>query len=114
MEKSQEGSVIACSLDEADLADRNERWLQLGRRAGLGALATENGLRLLFRPAPGVEGELRELAQLERHCCAFAEWTVRAGDNQVMLDVTAEGEQGIAAVKAMFTELRSTLAATSY
>jgi hypothetical protein len=31
-----------------------------------------------------------------------------------MLDVTAEGEQGIAAMQAMFEELRSTLAATSH
>jgi hypothetical protein len=110
--KNLEGAVIACALEKADFQDREDRWLQLGQRAGLGTLISKNGLRLLFHAAPGVEDELRQLAELERHCCTFAQWSVQTRDNQVMLDVTSEGEQGIAAVQAMFKELRSTLAAT--
>lgn len=113
MEQDQESALIACSLEEADLADRRDRWLQLGERAGVDVLTTENGLRLLFRAAPGVEGELRQLAELKRDCCAFAEWSVHTRAEEVVLDVTADSEAGIAAVQGMFNTPRSALAATN-
>jgi hypothetical protein len=106
MEKDQERAVIACSLEAADLADRQERWHQLAERAGVDVLTTENGLRLLFRAAPRVEGELTQLAELEQDCCAFADWSVCARDEEVVLDVTAENEEAIAAVQGMFNKLR--------
>ena len=87
--ENQESAMIACSLERAELADRQDRWLQLGERAGVDLLTTENGLRLLFRAAPGVEGELRQLAELERDCCAFAQWSVHTRGEEVVLDVTA-------------------------
>jgi len=98
---------IACSLAESDLANRQDRWLQLWQRAAVDAVATSNGLQLLFRAAPGVEEELSQLAALERDCCAFAEWSVRARGKELLLDVTAHTEQGITAVQAMFGKLRS-------
>ncbi len=113
MEEDQESALIACSLEKADLARRQDRWLQLGERAGVDLLTTENGLRLLFRAAPGVEGELRQLAELERDCCAFAEWSVHTHGEEAVLDVTAESEEGITAVQRMFNKLRSALAATT-
>jgi hypothetical protein len=105
-------AAIACSLEEADFADRQERWLQLGQRAAVEAVTTATGLRLLFSAAPEVEGELRQLAELERHCCAFADWSVRARGTELVLDITAETEQGVTAVRAMFGKLRSALATT--
>jgi len=73
-EEDQSSAAIACALGEADLSNRQHRWLQLGQRATTDIVTTANGLRLLFRVAPGVEEELRQLAELERDCCAFAEW----------------------------------------
>jgi hypothetical protein len=35
-----------------------------------------------------VEGELRQLAELERDCCAFAQWSVHTRGEEVVLDVT--------------------------
>ena len=93
---------IACSLTDADLAVRRDRWLELARRGGVEVASTEKGLRLAFPGAPGVEGELRQLAQLERDCCAFADWSVRSVGGEVVLDVTAESELGIAALQVMF------------
>jgi hypothetical protein len=93
MKEDQEDAVVACSLEGADLADRRERWLQLGERAGIDVLTTKNGLRLLFRAAPGVEGELGRLAELERDCCAFAEWSVHTRGEELALDVTADSEE---------------------
>src|SRR5438128_2438893 len=111
MEK--ESAAIACSLEHADLAERRDRWRRLGKRAMVDVLTTESGLRLLFRNAPGVEGELHQLAELERDCCAFADSSVHTRGDEVVLDVTAASEEGIAAVQAMFTDLRVAPAATN-
>jgi hypothetical protein len=51
--------------------------------------------------------ELRQLAELERACCAFADWSVRARGEELVLEVTAPTEEGITAVQAMFGKLRS-------
>jgi hypothetical protein len=113
MEKDQEPAVIACSLEAVDLADRRDRWHQLEERAGVDVVTTENGLRLLFRAVPGVEAELRQLAELEQDCCAFAEWSVDAGAEEVVLDVSAESDEAIAAVQGMFSKLRPAPDATT-
>jgi hypothetical protein len=102
MARDSEPVPIACSLTEADLVVRRDRWLELAGRGGVEMASTENGLRLTFPGAPGVEGELRQLAELERDCCAFAGWSVRSSGAEVVLDVTAESELGIAAVEGMF------------
>lgn len=112
-QERQRSAPIACSLPEADLANRQDRWLQLWQRAALNAVTTSNGLQLLFRAAPGVEGELSQLAELERDCCAFADWSVRARGTKLVLDVTAHTEEGITAVQAMFGKLRSEVESTN-
>jgi hypothetical protein len=68
---------------------------------------------LLFRAESGVEAGLRQLAELERDCCAFANWSIHARGTELVLDVTADSEQGITAVQAMFGTLRSPRTATS-
>jgi hypothetical protein len=83
------------------------RWHQLGARASVEVASTEHGLRLVFRRDPGVEDELRELAALERECCAFAAWTVSAVDGSVVLEISGASDEAIAAVQAMFGSLRS-------
>jgi hypothetical protein len=105
--------VVACSLATTDLAQRHERWLRLGESALTDTRTTSNGLRLSFRAAPGIERELRELAALERDCCAFAAWSVHKHGVEVVLDVSAESSEGIAAVRAMFGNLRAASAAPS-
>jgi hypothetical protein len=103
----ERSAPIACSLAEADLANRQGRWHQLWQRAAVTAVTTSNGLQLLFRATPGVEAELSQLAELERDCCAFADWSVQARGKNLLLDVTAPTEEGITAVQAMFGKLRS-------
>jgi hypothetical protein len=102
MVKRELGVVVACSLGQAELAERRERWRRLRARAGLDVEETEAGLRLGFRRQPGVEEELAELAALERECCGFADWSVSAGDSTLVLDVTGGSETAVAAVQAMF------------
>ena len=68
---------LACTLGREDRVQRAARWATLAARALQQASRTERGLRLVFGVGPGVEGELRSLVELERECCAFAEWSVR-------------------------------------
>jgi hypothetical protein len=68
-----------------------------------------NGLRLIFRAAPGIESELRELTALEQDCCAFATWSLHNYGDELGLDVTADNAAGIAAAQAMFSKLRTAL-----
>jgi hypothetical protein len=97
----QELPVIACSLSAEELPARRRRWLALTDRALAGRTPTPDGVRLTFRAAPGVEDELRALAQLERDCCGFAAFAVAGSRDQVTLDVTSTGE-GVRAVRELF------------
>jgi hypothetical protein len=54
-QEHERSAPIACSLTQADLANRQDRWLHLWRRAAVNAVTTSNGLRIRFRAAPGVE-----------------------------------------------------------
>jgi hypothetical protein len=97
----EELPVIACSLSAADLPERRARWTVLMERALAGRSDVANGLRLSFRGEPGVEEELRALAELERDCCGFAAFEVSASRGRVRLDVTSSGA-GVAAVRGLF------------
>ncbi len=54
----------------------------------------------------GVEAELHELAALERECCAFADWQIRAHPDRIVLDVSGKSPEAVVAVQAMFGALR--------
>ncbi len=98
-------AVVACSLNRGELTERGKRWDGLAVQAFVERVPTERGLRLVFRRADRVEDELRELAELERECCAFAEWTVSAEGDRVVLDVGGLSDEAVAAVQALFRRL---------
>jgi hypothetical protein len=102
MENEHGRGVVACALGDEALTERRQRWQALGARAGIDIVSTDSGLRLIFRADRGVEEELRELAALERHCCAFADWSVRLRDGKVVLDIRGESDVAAAAVQEMF------------
>jgi hypothetical protein len=95
-------AAVACSLSQADLKRRQQRWLLLAERAHIDTVLTGNGLRLSFRADPMNERELEELTALEQDCCAFANWFLHSRGDELVLDVSAGGAEGIAAVQAMF------------
>jgi hypothetical protein len=76
---------IACRLAPAQLNDRRAR--------------------LRFDDEPGAAGELEDLVDLERSCCAFAGWTIVRRPGGVILTVTAQDEMGIEAVRELFADL---------
>jgi hypothetical protein len=93
--------VIACGLSGDEASTRAERWIQLGRYAGLGRVETEDGLRIRFRDEPTVEQELRALVSAESSCCAWARWEVHRADGELVMRVSSAPE-GAAALHAMF------------
>ncbi len=101
-----ESPPVACSLGQDDLAGRAERWRSLAARALVRASRTERGMRLVFDSGPGVADELEALAALERDCCAFATWSVRADGGELALEVSGGSETAAAAVQSMFAALR--------
>jgi hypothetical protein len=92
---------LACSLDPKELRNRRTVWESLARAALRDQHATPTGVRLVYSASDEAERLLRELARLEADCCSFADWHVERRDDDVLLDVTSEGD-GIAAVRALF------------
>jgi len=94
---------IACDLGEEKAATQAERWLRLGRQAGLGRAEADDGLEIRFRDEPAVERELRDLVSVESKCCAWARWEVHRAGGELVMRVTSTPE-GAAALHAMFGE----------
>jgi hypothetical protein len=107
MEPAADSTPIACSLSQGDLTSRLRRWHALADRSIIDAAPTGSGLRLRFRNEPGVEAELADLAALERDCCAFADWAVRADSGSVTVDVRGKSAESVPVVQEMFTSLSS-------
>jgi hypothetical protein len=101
----RDDAAVACSLNREEQAERGARWVALAARALVEREPTERGQRLVFRREDGVEDELRALAELERECCAFADWNVSADDGRLVLDVSGSSDEGVAAVQVMFRGL---------
>jgi hypothetical protein len=92
---------VACTLTSKDLATQRERWLQLAQHAFLDRVETENGLRLSFRADSSVGDELAQLVDVERECCAWADWLIEQGAGRITVVVSSTGE-GVAALHGMF------------
>jgi hypothetical protein len=91
---------IACTLGSGEMAARRERWQALFAGTTVERTATDDGLRLAFGRAPGIEPELEALVAAERDCCGFAQWSLRGEADWIVLDVAAAGA-AVAVVQAM-------------
>ena len=96
---------VACSLGQADLAGRTDRWRTLAGRALARVSPTPRGLLLVFGAGPGVTDELGALAALERDCCAFATWSLRADGGEITLEISGDGDEAVSAIRSMFATL---------
>ena len=92
---------IACTLSPAGLAARAGRWERLIALAMTECIHAEDGLRMSFRPEPGVEDELRGLVAVENDCCSWAAWAVETVAGAPVLDVRSTGP-GIATLHGLF------------
>ena len=94
--------VVACGLGGEQAGTQAERWMRLGRHAGLGRVEAEDGLRIRFRDEPGVEEELQALVAVESNCCAWARWEVHRADGELVMHVSS-GPEGASALHSMFS-----------
>ena len=106
MDRELEPVVVACSLSQSELAQRAERWRALSLTTQPAVTQTDHGLRLSYPAGPAITAELTALAGLERSCCAFATWSVSQQDGRVTLDIEADGEEAIGAVRHLFADLQ--------
>jgi hypothetical protein len=97
---------VACTLTSAGLAAQAGRWERLFARALAEYAETADGLRMSFRPEPGVEEELRRLVAVESECCSWAAWAVETNAGATVLDVRSTGP-GVAALHGMFSVNRA-------
>lgn len=100
---------LARELQPAQLSERRERWLRLSARGLIDKRPTATGVRLRFRDRQGAAAELNDLVALERECCSFANWLLSRSDEELVLEVSGEGD-AVRAVRALFAEpVQSTL-----
>jgi hypothetical protein len=92
---------VACRLTPADLAAQAGRWTRLIAMALTERTETADGVRLSFRPEPGIAEELRALAAVESECCPWADWTVDTSAGAAVLDVRS-GTEGVVTLYGMF------------
>lgn len=83
-----EEQVFACTLDEQGKAERELLDRPVARKL-IGRERTGRRLVLRFRAEPGVEHDVRQLADREKQCCAFFDFEVTQDEHAVRLDVTA-------------------------
>jgi hypothetical protein len=93
---------VTCSLDAARLRTQADRWSQLLAGAGVQRVETDDGLRVRFRADAATVEELHQLVSVENDCCAWASWTIAAGDGIADLVVRSTGD-GIATLHGMLT-----------
>jgi hypothetical protein len=106
MDRELEPAPVACSLGQSELAQRAQRWRALNLSTRPTVTQTDYGQRLSYPAGPDVTAELTALAALERACCAFATWSISQHAGRVNLDIEADGEEAIGAVRRLFADLR--------
>lgn len=89
---SPQAPPVACTLAAPGLGTQVERWTKLYAIAGTERIETDDGLRVSFRRNPAVENELRDLVAVEIECCAWADWTIEDGAENLTLEVTPTGD----------------------
>lgn len=80
---------VACTLASTVFRTQVERWTKLYADAGTERIETDDGLHVSFRRSPAVENELRALVAVEIECCAWADWTIEDGAENLTLSVTS-------------------------
>lgn len=92
---------IACSLSGREAEHRRLEWQGLISEALRRQAETPTGMMLAFAASTDVERRLEHLVELERHCCAFARWTIAHQRDEVVLRIDGQAE-GTAAVQGLF------------
>src|SRR5947207_15976232 len=78
----------ACSLDDAQLAERRAEWRSLAQHGLIESRPREDGFTALYRGDEATARTLDALVLAERDCCPGIDWRVERDGDVFRLDVT--------------------------
>jgi len=81
---------LACSLDGEGVRRRIDEFRDVFARGHLGSERTPAGVRWRFRAVPGLEAELRSLAEREQACCRFFRFDIRGTGAEIWWDTRVD------------------------
>jgi hypothetical protein len=79
---------IACTLSPDGLTERLAMIDALAADHLLDRAATDAGVRVRLRDAPGVERRARDLVAAESRCCAFLDFDLVREDGALVLEIS--------------------------
>ena len=94
------------------LAERAAEYRRLFTQVLTGRERSEAGIRFRFRADPGVAEWVRDLAEREKACCAFFNFTVTADHEEVRWDASVIDDDIARQMLAQFYRLPELLAGT--
>jgi hypothetical protein len=95
-------------------AERAAEYRRLFAQALAGRERSEAGITFRFRADPGVAYWVRDLAEREKACCAFFNFTVTADDQEVRWDASVIDDDIARQMLAEFYRLPELLADTGF
>jgi protein-tyrosine-phosphatase len=103
---------VVCDVSTAPdtLEQRIDSYRQLFSDAFVGREETRAGKRFRFRADEGVEAQVRHLADLEKLCCAFFDFTITVVGGEVWWDTTVIDDDVARAVLEEWFNLPETIA----
>jgi len=103
---------VVCDMSGAPdtPAERAAEYRRLFAQALTGRERSEAGIRFRFRADPGVADWVRDLANREKACCPFFNFTVTAENEEVRWDVSVIDDVTARQVLAEFYRLPEVLA----
>jgi hypothetical protein len=83
---------IACTLDSEGFRHRLEEFRDAFARGYLSSERFPGGGRFRFRALPGLEAEIRSLAEREHACCRFFRFEVFVKDGELWWETRVDAE----------------------
>ncbi|MEO5838113.1 MAG: MerR family transcriptional regulator [Acidimicrobiales bacterium] len=104
------GVPVVCDVSSAPdtVKQRIEAYRQLFADAFIDRQHTVAGNRFRFRADAGIEARVRRLADLEKQCCAFFDFTITLAGGEVLWDTTVIDDDVARAVLAEWFDLPET------
>jgi hypothetical protein len=97
------GEPIACTLDGRGVRQRLDEFRDAFERGYLSGERTAGGVRWKFRAVPGLETDLRSLAEREHACCRFFQFDIRATGSEIWWDTEVDNAEAQPILEEFFT-----------
>jgi hypothetical protein len=102
--EARDQEPIACTLDGEGFRERLNEFREVFERGYVGGERLHDcAVRWRFHAAPGLEDDLRTLAEREQQCCRFFRFDVRIVGEEVWWDTRVESSQAGPVLEEFFT-----------